>query len=254
MGEMENTQDPSEATPRVIIFHPGSRNLRFGFDTDCSPKRMSHCIARKRKCKEKKRYSDLLKSDSGSSGSSTAAAAEKTLYSMEESLRTYVSADGVTRHSVDKKRLTELNAVNVTRRERTEHEEEEEDEVVIGDKVWSITEDDKYDIHFPLKGGDLNIHEGVGGSLTAVFADLEAIWRCAVTNELGVSTEDLGSYRAMIILPTLGIRNHIKHYVTMLLIKMGFEACFVLQDHVAATFGAGLGFACVIDIGTSILI
>jgi len=25
--------------------------------------------------------------------------------------------------------------------------------------------------------------------------------------------------------------------------------CVILQDHVAATFGAGLGYACVVDVG-----
>lgn len=30
---------------------------------------------------------------------------------------------------------------------------------------------------------------------------------------------------------------------------MGFESCFLVQDHVAATFGAGLGYACVVDVG-----
>ncbi|KAI5748896.1 hypothetical protein M8J76_003011 [Diaphorina citri] len=35
----------------------------------------------------------------------------------------------------------------------------------------------------------------------------------------------------------------------LLLNRMGFNACFLIQDHVAATFGAGLGYACVIDVG-----
>lgn len=35
----------------------------------------------------------------------------------------------------------------------------------------------------------------------------------------------------------------------MILLKMGFGGCFLVQDHVAATFGAGLGYACVIDVG-----
>lgn len=30
---------------------------------------------------------------------------------------------------------------------------------------------------------------------------------------------------------------------------MGFGSCFLIQDHVSATFGAGLGFACVVDVG-----
>ena len=37
--------------------------------------------------------------------------------------------------------------------------------------------------------------------------------------------------------------------MNLLLLKMGFGSCFLIQEHVAATFGAGLGYACVVDVG-----
>ena len=37
--------------------------------------------------------------------------------------------------------------------------------------------------------------------------------------------------------------------MNLLLDKIGFGSCFFVQDHVAATFGAGLGYACVVDVG-----
>ena len=40
-----------------------------------------------------------------------------------------------------------------------------------------------------------------------------------------------------------------KQYLTVLLTKIGFSQAFVIQDHVAATFGAGLSQACVVDVG-----
>lgn len=40
-----------------------------------------------------------------------------------------------------------------------------------------------------------------------------------------------------------------KNYLTVLLTKLGFNQAFVIQDHVAATFGAGLSQACVVDVG-----
>ena len=40
-----------------------------------------------------------------------------------------------------------------------------------------------------------------------------------------------------------------KNYLTVLLSKLGFAQAFVIQDHVAATFGAGLSQACVVDVG-----
>lgn len=37
--------------------------------------------------------------------------------------------------------------------------------------------------------------------------------------------------------------------MNLLLNSIGFGSCFMVQDHVAATFGAGLGYACVVDVG-----
>lgn len=36
---------------------------------------------------------------------------------------------------------------------------------------------------------------------------------------------------------------------TLLLTRLGFANCFLVPDHVAALFGSGLGFGCVVDVG-----
>ena len=88
--------------------------------------------------------------------------------------------------------------------------------------------------------GDINLHPHVGGSRTAIFADLQTIWSHAIEG-LGIDKRDLENYRAVLVIPALYKRSLIKHYMTLLLQTMGFGHAFVLQDHVAATFGAGLG-------------
>ena len=72
------------------------------------------------------------------------------------------------------------------------------------------------------------------------MADLQTIWTHSI-EELGINKSDLGNYRAVLVIPALYKRPLIKHYMTLLLQKIGFGHAFVLQDHVAATFGAGLG-------------
>lgn len=52
----------------------------------------------------------------------------------------------------------------------------------------------------------------------------------------------------MLIIPDLSNRVHLKE-LTNLLMNMGFGSALLVQDHVAATFGAGLSAACVIDCG-----
>jgi len=46
-------------------------------------------------------------------------------------------------------------------------------------------------IHWPIKQGSLNIHNGVGGSLTAIVEDLERIWSNAIKTTLEIPLNDL---------------------------------------------------------------
>lgn len=56
-------------------------------------------------------------------------------------------------------------------------------------------------------------------------------------------------YKVVLIVPDIYNRGHLRELMNLLLLKMGFGSCFLVQDHTAATFGAGLGYACVVDVG-----
>lgn len=71
--------------------------------------------------------------------------------------------------------------------------------------------------------------------------DLETIWTTVITEELKIDMKTLQKYRAVLIIPALYKRPLVKHLLTILLSNMGFGGAFVIQDHVAATFGAGVG-------------
>lgn len=118
---------------------------------------------------------------------------------------------------------------------------ETKSDVVIGDDVFKLHPDMNYNVHFPFKRGDINVHSGVGGSETAILADLEAIWCFAVESVLGIPKSEFPNLKAVIVIPALYKRSFVKHYMTLALAQIGFGQAFVLQDHVAATFGAGLG-------------
>lgn len=60
---------------------------------------------------------------------------------------------------------------------------------------------------------------------------------------------DLHLYKAVLVIPDIYNRGHLRELMNLLLTKIGFGSCFFVQDHVAATFGAGLGYACVVDVG-----
>lgn len=55
-------------------------------------------------------------------------------------------------------------------------------------------------------------------------------------------------FKAVLIINDIYNRKRVKE-LTNTIFKMGFSACFLVQSGVAATFGSGLPYACVVDIG-----
>lgn len=49
-------------------------------------------------------------------------------------------------------------------------------EVVFGEEILDLDPDGEYNIHFPMRRGDLNLHSYVGGSMSCVLTDLQEIW------------------------------------------------------------------------------
>lgn len=58
--------------------------------------------------------------------------------------------------------------------------------VVIGDDVTTLNPNGDFNLHFPIRRGDFNLHGGVGGSMTAVLADLQAIWEYVLNTHLKI--------------------------------------------------------------------
>lgn len=42
-----------------------------------------------------------------------------------------------------------------------------------------------------MQRGQLNLHSGIGGSLTSVLANMESIWTYLIRNKLDISIKDL---------------------------------------------------------------
>lgn len=59
-------------------------------------------------------------------------------------------------------------------------------DVVIGDDVIKLNPNGDFNLHFPIRRGDFNLHGGVGGSITAVIADLQEIWEYVLETYLKI--------------------------------------------------------------------
>jgi len=234
----------------VIVIHPGSLYLRLGRGTDSSPCTVLHCIARKRKPGGVIHRDPALLPQAKLDSESWRSLDDARLQ-VFQALSKITKRDGTKRDPPTSSRVLELN--NGISPEEVEKVEEttvpEFGEVVVGEDVAKIPASLPYNVHFPFRRGDLHLHPSVGGSLSSILLDLEAIWVNSIQHYLDIPHADLKHYRAVLVIPALYNRGVVKHLISLLLLNIGFGGCFVVQDHVAATFGAGLGAACVVDVG-----
>lgn len=104
-----------------------------------------------------------------------------------------------------------------------------ETDIVIGDDVMRLDPDGEFNLHFPFKRGDLNLHSDIGGSMTSIMTDLQEIWGHVLANQLKINLNDLHLYKAVLVIPDVYNRGHLKELMNLLLVRMGFGSCFLIQ-------------------------
>lgn len=102
-------------------------------------------------------------------------------------------------------------------------------DVIVGDDILNLNPQEDFNIHWPYRRGELNVHSGPGGSLRAVLADLKAIWEYVLTVKMNIPLKDLRHYRAVLIIPDIYNRLYLKELTTLMLCEIGFGGCFLLQ-------------------------
>lgn len=102
-------------------------------------------------------------------------------------------------------------------------------DVVVGDDILTLDPEEDFNIHFPYKRGELNVHSGPGGSVSAVMADLKTIWEYVLVEKLDIPLKDLKHYRAVLVIPDIYHRPYLKELTRLMLCEMGFGCCILLQ-------------------------
>ncbi|KAM3846294.1 actin-related protein 8 isoform 4-T4 [Vipera latastei] len=238
----------------IIVIHPGSMTLRIGRATDTLPVSIPHIIARRHKQQGQISYKDswllregLNKPESTEQRQNGLKMVDQAIWSKKMSngaRRTPISPDQIRSYN-RQMRPAILDHSSGAKWTNTTHHPE----YVVGEEALYINPLDCYSVHWPIRRGQLNLHLGPGGSLTAVLADLEVIWSYAIQKYLEISLKDLKYYRCILLIPDIYNKKHVKEIVNMILLKMGFSGIVVHQESVCATFGSGLGSACVVDVG-----
>lgn len=236
---------------QTIIIHPGSMYLKIGRATDINPIIDLNCIARKRR--NGNIYSDqLLPASIGPASKDLIAELEEVRLQVSHTLQSCLQSDGRKRYATPPQQISAFNKRSIPEILTGIPESnwlEPNMDFIVGEEVLKIAPNGQYNIHFPIRRGELNIHKNVNGSLMSVLADLQCIWEYFIQYKLNINLTELGQYKVALIIPAIYNRTHLKELTNLLLLKMGFGSCFLVQDHVAATFGAGLSYACVVKIG-----
>ncbi|KIY53353.1 actin-like ATPase domain-containing protein [Fistulina hepatica ATCC 64428] len=131
-------------------------------------------------------------------------------------------------------------------------------EVYTGEKALSLPEPEKfgYVVRWPIRGASLNTTDYP--SIQLLLSDIEALLEDVLTQNLGVPPKDYRSYSVVLLVPDLYDRTYVREFVHLLLVTMGFrqlccqQARFhrpILCHTLAATYGAGVSSACIVDMG-----
>ncbi|KAJ8265187.1 hypothetical protein COCON_G00142860 [Conger conger] len=238
----------------VVVIHPGSKTLRIGRATDNLPATIPHVIARRQKQSGQPRYEDPWLMREGLNRPESNEQRQNGLKMVDQAIWSKKMSNGVRRTPVSADQARSYNrqirpAVLDTSPRVKWTNTAQHPEFLVGEEAVYVNPADCYNVHWPICRGQLNIHSGPAGSLSAVLADLEAIWSHAVQKFLEIPLKDLKYYRCILLVPDIYNRQHVKELVNMLLVNMGFSAIVVHQESVCATFGSGLSSACVVDVG-----
>lgn len=237
----------------IIIIQPGSANLRIGRASDPQPITVAHAIAIKQRPGGAIHRDPFLPQPDidYSSNAEIIKDLEDSRLRISHVLQSCVQTNGNRRYATPPQQISAFNRRSVPERINfpTQDWIAEDTDTIVGDDIFRLDPEAPYNIHYPIRRGLLNLHGGVGGSLFNVIDQLQAIWEYAITVKLGIPLKDLHTCKAVLIIPDIFNRSHSKEITNMLLNRMGFDSCFLVQDHVAAMFGTGVGSACVIDVG-----
>ncbi|XP_077998073.1 actin-related protein 8-like [Glandiceps talaboti] len=249
----EPAPEPIQTTA-IVVIHPGSAYLRLGRASDTVPVVIPHVIARRHKTTGQHVQEDYTILRYETNHMACERNMEDGLRKIEQAIWGRVTSAGQRRLPTPPEQVSAYNATVIPQRlddnsglkwTDTQHLPE----CVVGEEALYISAEDCYNFHRPYRCGMLNVHQGIGGSLTAVMEDLFVIWSTALEKHLEIPVKDLRHYRAVLLIPDIYHRPHVKELMSLLLNRLGFGAAIVIQESVCATFGAGLQSACVVDVG-----
>ena len=99
----------------------------------------------------------------------------------------------------------------------------------------NISPNENYICSYPFAYGKLNTHSGINGSITAVATSIERLWGKAIETFLDIPVKDFQFYRAVLIIPDIFDRDHMKLLINIILNQLKFSCIIVAQVLILGT-------------------
>ncbi|CAL1714580.1 unnamed protein product [Somion occarium] len=104
-----------------------------------------------------------------------------------------------------------------------------------------------YVVRWPIYGRTFNARGYPSRQL--ILEDVETILRNVLQEQLDIDSRSYKDYSVVLVVPDFYDRFYVRDMARMLLINMGFKQLCAQQESLAATYGAGMSNACVVDMG-----
>lgn len=238
---------------KTIVFHPGSRNLRIGLASHAYPKTVPNVIAHRIIGDEMDVETDPEPPREGPRVDKFCKQRDVVFKDFKERMRYYKRRILPNSHEM---------VVNFNSRTQPEEIPEHNDpnavewtevgdpapSYFIGQKALNIppNSNPRYLLRWPIQHGLFNERDYT--TAQQVLGDISLILITALETELEITFKDYNAYNVVFIIPDLYDKNYVSHMIELLL-EMGFANVCVMQEAMAATFGAGISNACIVDVG-----
>ncbi|KAF9006074.1 actin-related protein [Cyathus striatus] len=262
----------------VIIIHPGSRYTRIGRASDVTPTSVPSVVARKSRAQVSStpRVEAILRPRKGSEPETASEPPSSDEYGV-----TVMSNDpfeeklgAITVSLRDRMRFYKLrvtpNAANIASTFNEQFKPEiipehvdgpfrvdwvdacSTEDILIGERALQIADpvEAGYLVRWPINGATLNTRDY--SSLQVTLSDIQAIIQKTLESErFQIEAQEYKNYSVVLVIPDFYDRAYVRELVNLLMV-MGFKQFCVQQESLAATYGAGISNACVVDIGATV--
>ncbi|CAH6722340.1 actin-like protein Arp8p [[Candida] jaroonii] len=246
----------------VIVIHPGSSNFRIGKATDAVPLTIPTVVAVAQASKPE----DYLPVSPEREMSKDGVADFGEDF---ENIKSEMTKNFKARMRFYKRRIlpnSRETAANYNKRQEPElipdhndpHKKDwidlediKDKQFLVGEEALKLPISEKFTnwkLRYPIINGKFNENKKTYSSKQEILGDLTNLVNYALDN-LDIDKTKLSEYKCILIIPDLYDKMVVENFIDLLFKLVGFGRVGIIQESLAATFGAGTSSACVVDVG-----